>query len=234
MQQIAVVDDDPLVIELLTRWLKETVHDCQISSFSELEPALRAIDDTDFDLVVSDVDLGTGSDKFGGVKIAKALDTRRTPLLVITGFTVVEGVFKALDAWDYLQKPVDESDFKSEVKRALTFRRALTDTDAPHESDGDFPKVPDLKINRRGRNNIQWKGHSLRMSMSKIDIVEALARNAGTAVNHKQLYEFIVSGKNLRNLRVKVSEIRDEFRSVDSEFDQIQAVVMNGYLWQLD
>ncbi len=234
MQQIAVVDDDPLVIELLTRWLKETIHDCQISSFSELEPALRAIDDTDFDLVVSDVDLGTGSDKFGGVKIAKALDTRRTPLLVITGFTVEEGVFKALDAWDYLQKPVDESDFKSEVRRALTFRRALTDTDSVHESDGDFPKVPDLKINRRGRNNIQWKGRPLRMSMSKIDIVEALARNAGTAVNHKQLYEFIVSGKNLRNLRVKVSEIRDEFRSVDPDFDQIQAVVMNGYLWQLD
>ena len=173
MQQIAVVDDDPLVIELLTRWLKETVHDCQISSFSELEPSLRAIDDTDFDLVVSDVDLGTGSDKFGGVKIAKALDTRRTPLLVITGFTVEEGVFKALDAWDYLQKPVDESDFKSEVRRALTFRRALTDTDSAHDSDGDFPKVPDLKINRRGRNNIQWKGHPLRMSMSKIDIVEA-------------------------------------------------------------
>lgn len=148
--------------------------------------------------------------------------------------TVEEGVFKALDAWDYLQKPVDESDFKSEVKRALTFRRALTDTDAVHESEGDFAKVPDLKINRRGRNNIQWKGHPLRMSMSKIDIVEALARNAGTAVNHKQLYEFIVSGKNLRNLRVKVSEIRDEFRSVDPEFDQIQAVVMNGYLWQLD
>lgn len=234
MQKIAVIDDDPVVIELLTRWLRETIHGCDVSPFSQLEPALAAITSTDFDLVISDVDLGDGSDKYGGVKIAKALDTRRTPLLVITGFTVEEGVFKALDAWDYLQKPIDEADFKSEIVRALTYRRGLTSKDVSKPSDGGFAKVSELRINRRSRDGVQWKGHRLQLSMSKIDIVESLAQNAGAPVSHKDLFEFIPSGKNIRNLRVKVSEIRDEFKTVDPEFDRIQPVVMSGYLWRID
>lgn len=233
MQQIAVIDDDPEVIDLLTKWLNDIIPDCQVTPFSELEPALAGIAATDFDLVVSDVDLGSGSDKFGGVKIAKALDTRRSPLLVISGYTVQEGVFRALGAWDYLQKPISEGDFKTEVKRALMYRRGLTDT-ATQAAEGEFPLVPELKINRRTREPVQWKGQRIHLSMSKIDIVETLAKRAGTAVNHKELFEFIASGKNVRNLRVKVSEIRDEFKTVDEDFDRIQPVVMNGYLWRVN
>jgi DNA-binding response OmpR family regulator len=233
MQQIAVIDDDPEVIDLLTKWLNDIIPDCKVHPFSELDKALLGIANTDFDLVVSDVDLGSGSDKFGGVKIAKALDTRRTPLLVISGFTVQEGVFHALDAWDYLQKPIDEADFKTEVKRALMYRKGLTNI-VEQTSDGGFLLVPDLKINRRSREAVQWKGHRLHLSMSKIDIVEALVKRAGTAVNHKDLFEFIVSGKNISNLRVKMSEIRDEFKTVDASFDRIHPVPMNGYLWRID
>jgi len=233
MQQIAVIDDDPEVIDLLTKWLNDIIPNCKIHPFSELDTALSGLISTDFDLVISDVDLGSGSDKFGGVKIAKALDTRRTPLLVISGFTVQEGVFRALDAWDYLQKPIDEGDFKTEVNRALVYRKGLTNT-AEQTSEGGFLLVPDLKINRRSRETVQWKGHRLHLSMSKIDIVEALAKHAGTPVNHKDLFEFIVSGKNISNLRVKMSEIRDEFKTVDPEFNRIQPVPMNGYLWQID
>ncbi|WP_421955261.1 response regulator transcription factor [Polaromonas sp.] len=233
MQQIAVIDDDPEVIGLLTKWLDDIIPDCKVHPFSQLEKALLGIANTDFDLVVSDVDLGSGSDKYGGVKIAKALDTRRTPLLVISGFTVQEGVFRALDAWDYLQKPIDEADFKTEVKRALVYRKGLTNT-AERTSESGFLLVPDLIINRRSRETVQWKGHRLQLSMSKIDIVEALAKRAGTPVNHKDLFEFIASGKNISNLRVKMSEIRDEFRSVDAGFDRIHPVPMNGYLWRID
>lgn len=233
MLRIAVIDDDPEVIDLLTKWLNDIVRDCQVTPFSELEPALTGISTTDFDLVVSDVDLGSGSDKFGGVKIAKALDTRRSPLLVISGYSVQEGVFRALGAWDYLQKPISEGDFKTEVKRALFYRRGLTETDAKVQ-DGVYPLVPELTINRGTRAPVLWKGQRIALSMSKIDIVDALARDAGTVVNHKRLFDFIASGKNVRNLRVKVSEIRNEFSSVDPDFDRIQPVVMNGYLWRVN
>ena len=85
MQKIALIDDEADVIDLLCAWLNEAVPDCQIHPFTALEPALAAIAETDFDLVISDVELGPGSDKYGGVKIAKALDTRKTPLLVVRG-----------------------------------------------------------------------------------------------------------------------------------------------------
>lgn len=233
MPKIAVVDDDPVVIDLLKGWLNEILPNCEVVEYFDLKSALVGIEATDFDLVVSDVDLGSGSDKFGGVQIAAALDTSRSPLLVVTGFTVQEGVFRALGAWDYLQKPISEADFKREVRRALVYRRGLTDA-ATGDTSTEFPLVPDLQVSRHARDPIHWKGHRIHLPMSKIDIVVELAKRAGTVVTHKELFEHIVSGKNLANLRVKISEIREEFRSVDPTFESIQPVVVSGYLWRVD
>jgi DNA-binding response OmpR family regulator len=231
MLHIAIIDDDPEVVDLLVKWLADIVPDHTPHRFLDLAPALEAIASNDFDLVISDVELGDG-DKYGGVKIAKALDMSRTPLLVISGYSVHEGVFKALDAWDFLEKPLQEPDFKNEVKRALVYRKGLTDTSALPE--GRFERVPDLVINRRSRRGVQWKGDRIHLPMSKIDIVEALASRAGSIVSHKDLFEFLPSGKNKRNLRVAISEIRDEFRTVDEDFDNIKPVVMSGYMWRTE
>jgi DNA-binding response OmpR family regulator len=233
MPKVAVIDDDPVVIELLTKLLREAVTNCEVTPYADLESALDGIASDDYDLVISDVDLGNGADKYGGVQIAKALDTTRSPLLVVSGYTVQVGVFRALGAWDYLQKPVSEVEFKTVVKRALVYRRGMIESDsAPAEA--GFPLVPELKVDTRSRTALVWKGQKIHLAMSKIDIVTALARRAGNAVSKKELFDCIASGKNDRNLRVKISEIREEFKSVDEDFDCIQPVVMNGYLWRVD
>jgi DNA-binding response OmpR family regulator len=236
MAQIAVIDDDPEVVQLLTGWLKEIVPGDHVSPLLDLESALSAISNTDFDLVVADVDLGPGADKFGGVKIARALDTRRIPLLVVSGspeYEVQHGVFKALDAWDYLQKPISRVDFELQVRRAIAFRRGASDP-ANFAIDGEFHLVPDLKITRKTRSPVQWKAKTVRLSMSQIEVVETLAKNAGQTVKHAVLYEAIASGKNIENLRVKISAIRDEFRAVDPQFDRIKAIQFVGYQWRVD
>lgn len=233
MPKVAVIDDDPVVVELLTKLLNEAVPNCEVAPFATLESALGGIASDDYDLVISDVDLGNGADRYGGVTIAKALDTTRSPLLVVSGYTVQEGVFRALGAWDYLQKPISEVEFKTVVQRALVYRRGMLEAgSAP--ADAGFPLVPDLKLDTRSRTALLWKGQKIHLAMSKIDIVTALARRAGTAVSKRELFEHIASGKNERNLRVKISEIREEFKSVDEDFDCIQPVVMNGYLWRVD
>jgi DNA-binding response OmpR family regulator len=219
-------------VDLLTKWLSDILPDYKPYPFLALEPALDAIANNDFDLVVSDVELGDGSDKYGGVKIAKALDMSRTPLLVISGYAIHEGVFRALEAWEFLEKPIGESDFKGEVKRALVYRKGLTET-ATSMPEGRFERVPDLLISQRGSKRVQWKGHRLHLPMSKIDIVEMLAERAGNVVTFKELFDVLPSGKNKSNLRVAISKIRDEFRVVDEDFDQIKPVVMSGYVWEV-
>jgi DNA-binding response OmpR family regulator len=235
MTRIAVIDDHPEVIRLLSDWLEQLLGDVQIHPCQTLSAALEAISKQAFDLVVADVDLGEGAERFGGVRIARALDTKQTPLLVVSGSTDVElqaGIFNALDAWDYLQKPVSRPDFEREVQRAIGFRRGMA---APViSSEGSFPLVPDLKITRRSGRPMEWKGKVVRMPMSKIDIVETLARNAGQVVAHSTLIDCIATGRNKENLRVKISEIRDAFEVEDGNFDRIETVPFKGYKWRID
>lgn len=235
MYRIAVIDDDPEVNKVLSDWVREILPGCEISNFFDLNSSLGALNVIKFDLVISDVDLGDGSDKFGGFKIAKALDTQRVPLLVVSGSSeheMQEGVFTAMEAWDYLQKPVSSSDFALQVKRAIAFRRSAVESS--EVSDGEFPLVPDLKISRRGRHFVEWKGQRLKLSLSQMDIVETLASDAGRPAKDKVLFEFLTSGKNIPNLRVKMSAIRLEFQSVDPTFDKIKPVPIGSYMWRID
>lgn len=237
MPHVAVIDDDPEVVQLLTGWLEQILPGVTVAPFLALAPALDAIANDAYDLVIADVDLGNGSgtDRFGGVRIAHALDTRQTPLLVVSGATDAEmqaEVFNALDAWDYLQKPVSRTDFEREVLRAVTFRKGMDARESAPS--GVFAKVPELKITRRTGSPMEWKGRTIRMPMSKIDIVEVLARNAGEVVPHEKLIACIATGRNKENLRVKISEIRDKFEAEDPEFDRIQTVPYKGYVWSID
>jgi DNA-binding response OmpR family regulator len=232
---IAVIDDHQEVIHLLAGWLQELLPSVKVHTYQTLDAALAALATTEFDLVVADVDLGPGSDRFGGARIARALDTQQTPLLVVSGSTDVElqaGFFDALDAWDYLQKPVSRLDFEREVRRAIAFRRGSGSGAVRIE--GTFARVPDLKITRRTGCPVEWKGKTVRMPMSKIDIVEMLARSAGEVVLHDALIECIPTGRNKENLRVKISEIREVFEAEDPEFDRIVTVPLKGYLWRVD
>lgn len=232
--RIAVIDDHAEVVTLLTDWLEQILPGADISPFSTLQPALDAIGMGDFDLVIADIDLGPGNDKFGGVRIANALDTQSTPLLVISG-TVGEmqkGYFKALDAWDTLQKPVSRPDFETLVRRAIAYRRGMSG--AATTPAGEFPRVPDLKITRQRGKPVEWKGKTVRLQMSQIEIVEVLAKAAGETVTHATLFDYIPSGKNLDNLRQKISEIRTGFEGEDPDFDCIVTVPLKGYSWRID
>jgi DNA-binding response OmpR family regulator len=237
MYRVAVIEDHAPVNDLLAKMVRQLLPDCEVHQYFEADQALEAIRAVDFDLVVSDVDLGPGSDKFGGVKIAKALDTKRIPLLVVSGspeYAVQEGVFRALDAWDYLQKPIAPADFELQIRRAIAYRKDVVEPHQAKSHTGEFLRVPDLKIDRRERRPVQWKGNDLHLSMSQMDIVEALAREAGNAVATDEFYKFIASGKNKENLRVKISEIRREFKTADEHFDRIKSVALTGYLWRID
>lgn len=232
MYRIAVIEDHRPVNDDLKELLLETLPGCEVHQFYELKPAIEAIATMDFHLVVSDVDLGPGTDKFGGVKIAKALDTLKVPLLIVSGspeYEMQHDIFKALDAWDYLQKPISAEDFKLQVKRAVRYANSLSAPAADPALNEQFPLVPDLKI--LGRGPATWKGKKVSMSMSMLAIVEVLAQNANQVVTQKTLFEHLQSGKNVENLRVKISGIRKAFEAEDADFECIKSVPLAGYTW---
>lgn len=235
MYRIAIVEDDKSTNDTFLTLLKNRWPDCRVDQFLNFESANDALTKYQYDLVISDIDLGPGTDKYGGAKIAKLLHVKQSPLLIISGLPQPElhrEMFKALDAWDYLQKPVNESDFINQISRAITFSQA-------HErglsNSGSFqaPATPDpnLQIDLRSTTRVTWKGNRVNLSMTQIRLLQTLVEQTNQGVTFETLFDQIDSGRNKENLRVHIGSIRREFSAIDPEFNSLKNVPMLGYMW---
>ena len=230
MYSIAIIEDDLPTSNTFKGYLEKKFI-CEVHQYTDFASAKEALEKRTFDLVISDNDLGPGSDKFGGVKIAKAIN-KETPLLVVSGLPQPEmhrDIFKALDAWDYLQKPVTEDDFINQVNRALTFRKGSSKGSAGPQVATD----PDLVIDRSGQSVVTWKGDRLVLSMTQILILETLVSRINQDVPYEDFFVHIRSGKNKENLREYIKGIRGTIKDVDPTFARIKNTTLFGYSWRV-
>lgn len=237
MYRIAIVEDDKSTNDTFLAFLKNRWPDCRVDQFLNFESANDALIKNQYDLVISDIDLGAGTDKYGGAKIAKILHVKQSPLLVVSGLPQPElhrEMFKALDAWDYLQKPVNESDFINQVNRAITFSQAQ-ERETSNSGSLQTQATPDanLQINLRSTTRVTWKGNRVNLSMTQIRLLQTLVEQANKGVTFETLFNQIDSGRNKENLRVHIGAIRREFSAVDPEFNSLNNVPMLGYLWRV-
>jgi DNA-binding NtrC family response regulator len=118
MENLLVVDDDPGFRSLLETILAGEGY--QVATAATAAEALRALDQRQFQLVVSDLRLPDGS----GVNVLRRVKdiSPATPVIMITAFGTVATAVEAmkLGALDYLGKPLSSPDeLRMVVRRAL-------------------------------------------------------------------------------------------------------------------
>lgn len=122
LAKILVVDDDPLVVRLLTTILKEGNSKYEIASASDGFSAGSQIMSMHPDLVVLDIKL-PGID---GYKVCANIrdnnETSNIKILAVTGYNSPEVKEKimACGADDFIIKPIDKKDFLKRVKKLLS------------------------------------------------------------------------------------------------------------------
>jgi DNA-binding response OmpR family regulator len=233
MLKFAVIEDIALTNDEFRTFLQRIWPDCQVSQYLTFDTAINGIRSIDFDLIISDIDLGEGTDRFGGIKIAKALDSQRTPFLVVSGSPQPElqrEIFRALDAWDYLQKPVTEADFATQAKRAIAFRLAQQGNSGTQGTSND---VEGLSIDLSAREMVRWNGRRVVLSMTQIRLLQVMIAKPGVAIPYSEFYQHIDSGRNKQNLRVHIKQMRQAFVDTDPCFDKIETKHMIGYFWKV-
>lgn len=238
MYRIAVVEDDRPTNDTFKGYVLKAWPGSVVEQYFDFDSAQRALAAASYDLVICDIDLGAGSDKYGGIKISKALDSTRTPLLVVSGLPQPDlhrEICRALDAWDYLQKPVTEADFRSQIVRAVTYRQAIVQRgDAPAGPPPRFSTDPDIAIDLHSRVKVRWKGRPVNLSLTQVRLLETLVHNANRPVSYEALFEQIDSGRNKENLRVHIAAIRTALKEADPAFDdRLHNTPMLGYLWRV-
>src|SRR5690606_13534062 len=127
-KKILVVDDELSMREYLELFLSGAGHD--VTAADGEASALAALEATSFDLVVSDMKLGTGS----GMEVLRAARARKDPpeVILITAYGTPAAAVEAMrsGAYDYISKPFDNEELRLLVERALEKHSLRRENDA--------------------------------------------------------------------------------------------------------
>jgi two-component system, NtrC family, response regulator PilR len=119
--RVLVVDDERSMRELLDITLRQEGYDVTLADGGEA--AIRALDDTAFDLVVTDLRM-RGIDGLGVLRAVKER-APETAVLVVTAFASTDTAVEAmkLGAYDYLTKPFKLDELSLTISGALERKR---------------------------------------------------------------------------------------------------------------
>ncbi len=127
MENVLVVDDEKDIVELMSETL--TMWGYNPITAMDGEEALQKFQEIPIDLVITDLKLP----KMDGVQLLDRIKrmSDRTEVILFTGYPEVNSAIDAMKigAYDYLIKPVDLSELKMKIARALekkSLGRAMT------------------------------------------------------------------------------------------------------------
>ena len=126
MAQVLIIDDDPLICEMLTAKLGKM--GCSADSAHTLSHGLDRAVCEDYDVVYLDVRMPDGN---GLELVEKIRNTETRPeVIIITGMGDPEGAEKAINsgAWDYIEKGSSIKDMILPLMRALQYREEKQST----------------------------------------------------------------------------------------------------------
>ncbi len=122
-KKILVIDDEKLVVESLKKLLKREGYDTNIAKNGT--EAMARIEESDFDLIVSDIRMPD----INGIEIVKKIreylkqnGKQPVPEILITGYVSKENLDEAekLNVADYIYKPFNIKDFLDVIKRNVS------------------------------------------------------------------------------------------------------------------
>jgi DNA-binding NtrC family response regulator len=118
-EKILIVDDEPEILHTLARILSRRGYTVNIAEGGE--GARKALDETVFDLVISDMAM----EDLNGLellKIVRATDST-TPFIIITGVGTIESAVEAIQmgAFHYITKPFKNHDIEILAQRAIEY-----------------------------------------------------------------------------------------------------------------
>ncbi|MCL4472899.1 MAG: response regulator [Actinobacteria bacterium] len=115
--RIMVIDDEKIVGDMAKISLEEEGY--EVETFLNADPALKRLQETDFDVVVTDLKM-KGID---GLEVLRTVKQTHpdTKVIMITAFADLDVAIEAIkaDVFDFFPKPVRIKDLKESISKAL-------------------------------------------------------------------------------------------------------------------
>ncbi len=178
-QTVLVVDDEPMVREVLTRYLE---HDgFTVVEAADGDEAVAKLDETDPDLVLLDLMLP----KRHGLEVLRhARTTGDVPVILLTALGDEQDRVAGLElgADDYVVKPFSPREVAARVRSVL--RRSTPEAGPASIEFGDITMDT-------GRRLVQRAGESVELTRLEFDLLAFLATKPGQVVSRDELLESV-------------------------------------------
>ena len=129
MSKILIIDDDKLLSNTLSRFIRRMEHD--VTCALTLEDGLKKVSTGVFDVVFLDVNLPDGS----GLDVIQVIRKEPFPpeIIIITGEGDPDGAELAIKsgAWAYIEKPLSMENMELQLVRAFQYRKEKADIKPP-------------------------------------------------------------------------------------------------------
>jgi DNA-binding response OmpR family regulator len=209
--RVLVVDDEPIVLDVLGRYLERDGFG--VETASDGPAALDAIDRRRPDLVLLDLML-PGID---GIEVCRSVRSREdgTAVIILTARGAETDRIAGLDlgADDYITKPFSPREVMARVRAVL--RRLPRSQEPSRPSDATRIVAGDLDIDRRSRE-VRRGGETLHLTPKEFDLLHLLAAEPGRVFSRidllDELWDFSFDGDpatvtvHVRRLREKIEE----------------------------
>ena len=179
---VLVIEDDALIASSLQRAL--TANGYQAHTCALVAEACRLIDDDPPDLILLDLGLPDGDGSEVTAHVVRAHPT--IPVMVLTARGEEIDLVLGLEsgAVDYVVKPFRLAELPARIASHLRLREAMA-AGRPRASDR-VVVVSDVHLDRASRS-VAVAGQAVALRPKGFDLLERLARDAGTVVTREQL-----------------------------------------------
>ncbi len=221
MATVLVVDDEPIVREVVVRYLQREGHTTLEADHGDR--AREMLEQQSPDLVVLDVML-PGTD---GLELCRWIRARsELPVILLTarGEEADRIVGLELGADDYVTKPFSPRELAARVRTVLRRSKAAEDTQAQFS-------FGDIEIDTRTRD-VHKAGQELRLTAKEFDLLAFLAGNPRRVFGRDQLMSRVwgyEAALDTGTVTVHVRRLREKIETDPSEPIHLQTVWGVGY-----
>ena len=231
-QRVLVVDDDPRICRLLTRFL--TAEGFSVDSAPNGRAMWRALKARPFDLVILDLRLPGGED---GITLARRLRAEsNVSLIILTGKSesVDKVVGLEVGADDYITKPFDRRELLARIRSVLR-RSALRESDAPAGAAvSTILRFAGWTMDLAQRDLVSPDGDEVELTSYEFELLAALAQRPARVLSRDQILELIANRywqPYDRSIDVLIGKLRRKLNDDPRNPRLIKTVRGTGYMF---
>jgi two-component system, LytTR family, response regulator LytT len=206
---ILVIEDEAIIAETIRLQLEDFGYHISNVCY-KYETATRAIDKADYDLVITDIDLGNGIHQKSGLDLVNQLkQVKKCPFIFLTAYSDRDTIKKAtaLNPSAYLVKPVNAVNLYASIQLAVE-NYQNTQSPAYEQQEQEQEPVPDYFFVKSGNRLIKvfWKEVYSMESVKNYVRIKSSAQTADLLVR-ASLQQFLKTNlpESFRRLFIKIN-----------------------------